>query len=294
MSSPLVSAVIPVFNGEEFVADAIESVLSQTHPNVECIVVNDGSFDGTEQVVDRFQGRIRHVRRENRGVSAARNEGARLARGELLAFLDADDVWINRRLERMIAAAGCKLAVLCASEVVDQHLRPLGVIEMTPHATPETMLMQSGSTVSCSSNLLVDTAYFREMGGFSEDLSMSADWDLLLRMLESGPVVYLAEPLVRYRRHAGNMSRNLGAMESDMRLAYRRAFARRQRPSRFRREAMGRLYWMLSGSYAHAGLWRSCARTLGKAMLRSPRTVTSRVFSRRPGLPGSGPRVGDA
>src|SRR3954451_23081406 len=98
--SVLVTAVIPAYNAEKFIADAIESVLAQTYEPIECIVVDDGSTDGTADVVRRYEPPVRLVQQANQKVSKARNYGAELSAGELLGFLDADDLWRAERVER--------------------------------------------------------------------------------------------------------------------------------------------------------------------------------------------------
>src|SRR6476469_10004419 len=99
---PLVSVVIPAYNAERFLGEAIESVLAQGYAHFELIVVDDGSSDRTAEVARSFGDRVRTIEQENSGVSAARNAGTRAAGGELLAFLDADDRWSPGWLERMV------------------------------------------------------------------------------------------------------------------------------------------------------------------------------------------------
>ena len=99
---PLVSVVIPAYNCERYLGRAIRSVLAQTYPRIECIVVDDGSTDGTAEVIDRFGSAVRAIRQENGGAAAARNAGIRTATGRYIAFLDADDYWLRNKLELQI------------------------------------------------------------------------------------------------------------------------------------------------------------------------------------------------
>lgn len=255
---PTVSAVIPVYNGEAFVSDAVRSVLEQTRPAVECIVVDDGSTDATREIVAGFRDAVRYLPQSRGGVSRARNRGAHEARGELVAFLDHDDVWLPEKLERQVAALGRRQTMaLCAMQVIDAHGSP-GVVKRLgpPRGLVLGMLLFSAETVSCSSTGLVWRAAFEAMGGFDPGLSMSADWDLLLRTLLEGEAAYVDEPLVRYRVHASNMSRSIEMMERDMVQAFAKAFAHPALPAHMRErrsEAYGRLYRMLAGSYRDVG-----------------------------------------
>lgn len=254
-----VSAVIPVHNGEDFVAEAVRSVLAQTTPALECIVVDDGSSDGTGAVLDGFGEAITVIRQPQSGVSSARNRGAQEARGDLVAFLDHDDEWLPRKLERQVAAMGPQdTMVVCALQVIDAAGNANEVKRLGPADQLVTgMLLFDGTpTLSCSSSGLVSRERFLAMGGFDPTLSMSADWDLLLRTLLEGRLAYVDEPLVRYRVHGGNMSRHVDVMERDMRHAFDKAFAHPGlgAPVTARRgEAYGRLYRMLAGSYRDVG-----------------------------------------
>ena len=96
---PLVSVIIPTYNRAHYVVEAVESVLAQTHKNIEIIVVDDGSTDGAEEILDPYKDRIRYFYQENQGVSAARNLGIRNANGQYLAFLDSDDLWLPDKTE---------------------------------------------------------------------------------------------------------------------------------------------------------------------------------------------------
>ncbi len=265
--SELVSAVIPVYNGERYVAEAIRSVLEQTHPAHECIVVDDGSVDGTSDVVQAFGRDVVYVRQENSGVSVARNRGAALASGEVLAFLDHDDGWYPEKLERQLAVLREDRATfaICATELVDGAGRKIG--ERRLRVIDDLllgMLTFNGTEIpSCSSTGVIGKADFVRLGGFDPRLGTSADWDLLLNVVLRGTVAYVDEPLVKYRVHESNMSRDVAATERDMRYAFGKAFGDPALPRdarRARRKAYGALFRMLSGSYRDRGDAFSTAR----------------------------------
>src|SRR5262249_14941569 len=108
MHRPSVSVIIPTFNSAALVAEAVESALAQTAPPAQVLVIDDGSADDTAQRLLRFGDRVRYVRQENQGVSAARNHGIRMAAGEVVAFLDADDFWHPRKLELQLDALAAR------------------------------------------------------------------------------------------------------------------------------------------------------------------------------------------
>jgi glycosyltransferase involved in cell wall biosynthesis len=271
-----VSAVIPVHNGEDYVADAVRSVLSQTAAALECIVVDDGSTDGTRSALEAFVPDVTVIHQAQSGVSRARNRGADAARGELVAFLDHDDEWLPAKLERQLAALGPDdTMVVCALQVVDADGAPGEIKRLGPtDRLVEGMLLFDGTpTLSCSSSGLVRRDAFLAIGGFDTSLSMSADWDLLLRVLLEGRLAYVDEPLVRYRVHASNMSRHVDLMEADMRHAFAKAFSSPalDESLRARRgQAYARLYRMLAGSYRDAGERRRALGAGLKALRHDP------------------------
>lgn len=269
--------MIPVHDGERFLADAIESVLAQTVPVMECLVIDDGSHDASATIAAAFGAPVRCLHQPQSGVSAARNHGLREARGGYVAFLDHDDVWCPPKLERQLdemerTDAGM---ALCAVSLVGPDLEPLGSRRLsTPGDLLTGMLMfDDTEIVSCSSTGLVRRDTLLELGGFDEALSTSADWDLLARMLLGPGIAYVDEPLSLYRIHDSNMSRRIELMEQDMLRAYAKTFADPRLPPELRRRrtrAYARLYRMLAGSYRAAGRRRDAARTLARALARQP------------------------
>ena len=282
MTAAAVSAVIPVHNGAAYVAEAVRSVLGQTRPPIECLVIDDGSTDGTAEAVRQFGDEVIYVRQDQAGPSAARNRGVELARGSLVAFLDHDDTWLPTKLDRQLEVLehdeGAILA-LCAVEVVDQRGEVLGTKRLRAREDILTgMLMFDGTeTVSCGSAGLVRRTELLRMGGFDPVLSISEDWDLLFRVLLAGDVAYVEDPLVRYRVHNSNRSRwDIATMEHDMTYAFAKAFADPRLPPGLRerkRYAYARMYRMLAGSYADAGQRSAALRTLAIALRHDPRIV---------------------
>jgi glycosyltransferase involved in cell wall biosynthesis len=287
----LITAVIPAFNAERFVAEAIESVLGQTHPEVECIVVDDGSTDRTAQVAERYGERVRLVRQRNMGVSAARNEGAATGSGSFVAFLDADDRWHAEKLERQLATlrdATARTMTVCALRVVDEAGSPRGELTWNcPDGLLRALIMfDGGHTISCSSTALIPTSLFETVGGFDSSLSMSADLDLLVRMARRAQVAIVNEPLVDYRVHAANMSRDVELMEHDMLLIFERLFHGEGAlpwPPRERRRAYANLHRMLAGSYLKLGRPAGFLRHAASSARYDPRALAYLLRARRSG-----------
>ncbi len=207
---PLISVVIPTYNRAHVVGRAIKSVLAQTLPDFECIVVDDGSTDETVQLVEGFRDpRIRLVRlAENGGVSRARNAGIQAARGEWVAFLDSDDEWLPRKLELQLArlrdsGAPRMTVVYCRCYVHDE----------STHLTKQTRLVFEGDVFNhllggwrppTASVCMVHRASLLGVGGFDERLPVSEDYDLWLRLAESGShFAAVGEPLVTKHENAG-------------------------------------------------------------------------------------------
>ena len=193
-ASPLVSAIIPVYNGERFVADAVESVLAQDYRPLEIIVVDDGSTDGTLAVLKKFPQISVHYQ-SRKGTGAARNTGVRQARGDLLGFLDADDLWTQGKVSRQVAV----LRQDSETEAVFGHVSEFrgdetnASVRETPGPVPGTMLIRR--------------AAFERIGWFNESNNAleAADW--YLRALEKSlRFEMLPDLFYRRRIHGGNRS----------------------------------------------------------------------------------------
>ncbi len=210
--TPNVSVVIPCYNQARFLPQAIQSVEKQTYPNVEIVVVNDGSTDDTSKVAALFE-KVVLVNQVNQGLAAARNTGINHARGEYLIFLDADDVLLPDAIRRQVA-------------IMDEN-KTLGFVT-GGHITADESL-NSRHTVTSSinerhyENLLVRNyvgmhaavmyrAAVLQQLKFDATLHACEDYDLMLRIAAKYPVFSHAHPIAIYRGHSGNMSDNLTMM----------------------------------------------------------------------------------
>jgi glycosyltransferase involved in cell wall biosynthesis len=212
--NPLVSVIIPMFNAQEWIVGLLHSILNQSYQNIEVILVNDGSTDESLALVEKFSKnlgeiKIRVVNQENCGVSEARNEGVRNSSGELIAFVDSDDVWIREKIERQvnemnelgIAATACSYAIFRESD-----LEILDVVhpDWSTHGVQNWLLFRSYGGL-LSSTLMLRREVFFQTGPFRIDLSLSADIDFAWRLLRVTQVKLIREPLVGYRLRPNQM-----------------------------------------------------------------------------------------
>lgn len=211
-----ISVIIPAYNAEAFIAETVRSALSQTYPDVEVIVVDDGSTDDTLGSLNEFADRIRVHRQSNAGVSKARNAGVGIATGSWIAFLDADDLWAPTKLAQQSAYSDIPM---CFTDRYNIGARG-DVPELQSDSTPmqggdlfEPLLVR-GNFITLSTVLLRRTL-FDEMQGFYSGLHGTEDWDLWLRIAERHPIAFCPEPLVSYRFHPGGLSRNHRQMAQE-------------------------------------------------------------------------------
>ncbi len=264
----LVTVVIPNHNYAQYVGQAVESVLEQTYRPVEVIVVDNGSTDASLEVLAAYADRCRILPQADLGQSAGRNRGIREARGELIAFLDADDVWRPEKLERQMEclARDPEVAlVYCSLEIVDPELQPTGeVVRASSRGDAlESFARWPGRAivVGGESTAIVRRAALDAVGPFFEPtLSISGGWDLWRRVATRHQIDYVPETLVLYRQHGSSQHRRLAAYESDVRAASARMF---QDPAaarvwRFRRTYEAGLDLMFAKTWLrHGDLWRA-------------------------------------
>ncbi len=208
-----VSVVIPAYNAALYIHKALESVLAQTSPVDEILVIDDGSKDNTRQVVEGYAPRVRLITQENAGPSPARNLGVASSSSTFIAFLDADDAWAPTKIERQLAAfAAAPDAVLCYTGL--RHMFSDGSTSVV-HTTPVATLrddMRLGNPAILPSCVMIARAPFQQSGGFTSLLKGSEDWDLWLRLAQLGPFCAVDEPLTLYTVSNTGLSANADHM----------------------------------------------------------------------------------
>jgi glycosyltransferase involved in cell wall biosynthesis len=280
-STALVSVVIAAFNAERYIEDTCRSVLRQTYPSLELIIVDDGSTDRTSEIVGAVAGadkRVRVIRQRNCGVAAARNRAIAEAGGEFIAPLDADDVWAPAKIERQVRRlqdGGDKTGLAyCWWAWIDEVN---GVLDRSPRWHVEGQVWPQLMEVNFTGNASVPLfrqKCLRELGGYSvslrdHDSGGCEDWDLALRVAERYEVAVVPEVLVGYRRYSGSMSGKYDTMwRSHSRVvtalgerqpSLARSHVRRSR-AWFALHLAGVAFW--SGDYLQACRWSMRARHL--------------------------------
>ena len=212
MSTPALSVLLPVYNGERFLAEAIESILAQTFTDFEFIIINDGSRDGSSTIIDDYaarDARIRAFHQDNRGLVETLNGGIALARAPLIARMDADDISLPRRFELQIrrfesrpdlaAVGGCIILIDEAGKLIHRIDYPTGGAALrrfleraSPLAHPAVIMRRD---IVCG------------LGGYRRQYKYAQDYDLWLRMHDAGYAIEnVDEPVLHYRQHAEKVS----------------------------------------------------------------------------------------
>lgn len=199
-NKPLVSVIIPVYNGGAFVADAIESVKSQNYRPLEIIVVDDGSTDNTADMVKMSGDDVKYFRQKNQGPAAAKNAGLKMATAKFIAFLDADDIWVENKLIRQ-------------EELLRNHTKSDAVTgythKMPMSQNPAHIMENQGAFLLSPGATLFRKSVFEKVGVFDESLKSGEDIDWFLRAREAGIHIMIHQQLVLlYRTHGRNISNN--------------------------------------------------------------------------------------
>lgn len=226
---PKVSVVIPVHNGMKYLPETLDSVIKQTFQDFEVIVVDDGSSDETPNWVASCQDpRVRLVQQPNQGTPGARNNGIANAKGDYIAFLDADDIWKPTKLEKQVRTLNMRPKVGLVytwMSLIDQDGQSVGRTlssSIEGYVWPQVV---ENCRISGGSLHMIRRACFDKVGGFALDLRFAEDWEMLIRLAEHYEFAPVNEPLVLYRQHPNNKSKNCEGMRRDFTVILDRAFA---------------------------------------------------------------------
>lgn len=219
IDGPLVTVVVPVYNGEKYLADTLRSVLEQSYNTLEIIIINDGSTDKTESIIKTFcqkDPRIRYFYQSNSGLSSARNTGIKMASGRLISFIDADDLWMKDKLGKQVALIeNNKIEedigiVYCDNIFINEsgeQIHDPDLFRLRPEIQGFVYekLILANLVCGSGSAVLLPKKIFDSVGNFDALLPTCEDWDMWLRIAKKYQLKYVYEPLVKIRVHHGQM-----------------------------------------------------------------------------------------
>jgi glycosyltransferase involved in cell wall biosynthesis len=224
-----VSVIIPNYNYAQYVGQAVDSVLNQTYSNIEIIVVNNGSTDNSLEILKKYGSRICLVDQENLGQSGARKTGLLRATGDFIAFLDADDIWAPRKIEKQLHLFSPKTElVYCGVYCFNEHSQKLISTHFPEFkgSCASAFVNHPGVSIVLSgeSTAIFTRALLKKVGGFDPDLNSAAGWDFFRRCSKFTEFDFVPEALTNYRIHGSNMSSSSTKTIPDIRKAYKKLF----------------------------------------------------------------------
>jgi glycosyltransferase involved in cell wall biosynthesis len=219
VAEPLVSVILPVYNREALIARAVESVLAQTWRPLELLVVDDGSTDGTRAVLETFGDRITVLEQRHGGAYAARNLALRHAHGQLVAFIDSDDVWLPDKLSRQVPLLQRPEVGLVFGDALHVPERKRTCFQVSPPARGRTADRFAFANFVPTITVLARRSCLEDAGGFSEENEISCDYLMWFRIALRHELDYVDDVVAEYTVHPGGISYDLGrAIASRMSL----------------------------------------------------------------------------
>ncbi|MBW7842788.1 MAG: glycosyltransferase family 2 protein [Ignavibacterium sp.] len=210
MMNPVISVIMPVYNAEKFIGQAVQSILNQTFKNFELIIINDGSTDKSEKIIENFSdNRIRYFSFKNKGVSASRNYGISVSLGKFIALMDADDISDSERLEKQLnfLMDNSHIQVVGTNcEIINQYGKVIRKKKFPEYHEQIEFLAPLFNSM-CFASIMILKENLLKIGGYKEDLIGAEDHELLLRLLLGGfKVKNIQENLYMYRRVSDSIS----------------------------------------------------------------------------------------
>lgn len=225
--SPSVSVIIPVYNGTNYLREAIDSVLAQTYNNYEIIVVDDGSTDDTWAIIHSYGSKVRGIRQENRGVGCALNNGIRISTSDYVAWLSHDDLFLPIKLQRQIDFL-LQNNQFAACYTDFYQINPSGSIlrtfESPWYPREQAMWMFFRQMYIHGSTMLIDRNCFEKVGLFSEELRYTQDTEMWLRIIRHFSIGRVPETLGKQRLHPAQGSNNTEKSQAEIKIMYKKVF----------------------------------------------------------------------
>jgi glycosyltransferase involved in cell wall biosynthesis len=282
--TPRVSIIIPVYQGDRFLAEALESVLNQTYINYEIIVVDDGSTDNSLEVLEHYFEKIRYVFQENQGVAAARNYGIKIAKGELIAFLDQDDLWLPDKLALQVACFDehPELGIVhCGWQRVNAIGETLGEVKPWENVPILDLAGWLQSMPILLSAMIFKRESLERIGRLDTRFKQACDVDLVQRLALKGcQTRWVRDILVHYREHDRNDSLNTPLQAIESWAVREQFFASSDIPEPIRQIENQCCYctlvWIAWRLY-HTGYFGEMADYLNKSLTYTPYSRTKTV-----------------
>lgn len=254
-NEPKVTVIMPAFNMQLYIDEAIRSVLGQTYKNWELIIINDGSTDGTEDIARKYLSdpRIVYIKQENKGLSAARNIGIRTSSGELIAFLDSDDFWLDNKLELQVRyfVKHPKAAILhsaCSILRANKLYTPLKYVTFFSWRLKGFIYKKLlDENIISVLTVILRKEILSDVGLFDEKLWGGEDWDLWLRISRKYKIGFINKILAVYRYNSSGMTKNLEKFERAIREVIEKHM--------LGKKALSNLYTDIGGVYFFKGLF---------------------------------------
>lgn len=295
---PQVSVVIPAYNSARTLPATLASVANQTLKDLDVIVVDDGSTDDTAEVAGSITDlRIQVIQQKNAGHAAARNAGIAASKGVYVAFLDADDLWLPRKLQRQLEylrpAVGLR-AVQTGVYRVDDHLNILWERRCVDWDDQLLDVLCFRNLPGLMSTLLAERDVLDELGGFDPSLRVIPDWDIAIRLARQGYLGSIPDALAAYRLHPSQQSNSVSLHIEPGFKILSKVFADPALPDYIRRRhrhIYASFYAMLCGAEAHLGHWRRAGYWAARAGASDPRVfrhlpaIAIRRLRQRPSQP---------
>lgn len=290
-----VSVILPTYNRGKYVVEAVESVLRQTYNNYEIIIVDDGSTDTTEDILKRFvknNNNIQYIKQSNKGHAGARNTGLLAASGDLIAFIDSDDIWLPEKLEEQVKE--CEKdpdvnLVYCNVYGFSEHKKPE---VRDPQLTEDQLKDYSGyifdnlfyrKIIITTTTVLIRKKCIDSVGMFDENLTRcgSEDRDLFLRILWKSKAKYINKPLVLSRILSGSAGDNYQRMIKGQEYVYEKITRMYGLPAKAKDVVMSKVYQEWSRSFYSKGIFWDGLNNQLKAIIANPSDINAYLSIKR-------------